>query len=49
MMHAGPAIETQGLRKSYGSHEALRGIDLRIERGTVFGLIGPNGSGRARR
>lgn len=47
MMHAGPAIETQGLRKSYGSHEALRGIDLRIERGTVFGLIGPNGSGKS--
>lgn len=47
MLHAGPAIETHGLSKSYGSHEALRSIDLRVERGTVFGLIGPNGSGKS--
>ncbi|MGK0714970.1 ABC transporter ATP-binding protein [Leucobacter sp. W1153] len=47
MSHVEPVIETHELRKSYGSHEALRGIDLRVERGTVFGLIGPNGSGKS--
>jgi ABC-2 type transport system ATP-binding protein len=40
------AIETQGLRKSYGDIRALGGVDLRIEAGTVFGLLGPNGAGK---
>jgi ABC-2 type transport system ATP-binding protein len=42
----GPAIEAQGLRKSYKDVEALRGIDLRVEPGTVLGLLGPNGAGK---
>lgn len=37
------AIETRALRKRYGSRTALHGLDLRVEPGTVFGLIGPNG------
>jgi ABC-2 type transport system ATP-binding protein len=41
-----PAVETTGLHKSYGDVEALRGIDLRVERGSVFGLLGPNGAGK---
>jgi len=41
-----PAIELRGLRKSYGSIEAVRGIDLRVERGEVFALLGPNGAGK---
>jgi ABC-2 type transport system ATP-binding protein len=40
------AVETEGLRKSYGEVNALRGIDLRVEAGTVFGLLGPNGAGK---
>jgi ABC-2 type transport system ATP-binding protein len=41
-----PAIEAHGLRKSYGSVEALRGVDLRVQPGTVLGLLGPNGAGK---
>jgi ABC-2 type transport system ATP-binding protein len=42
----GPAIEVRELRKSYGDFEALRGIDIAVERGEVFGLLGPNGAGK---
>jgi ABC-2 type transport system ATP-binding protein len=40
------AVQVRGLRKSYGDHEALRGIDFAIEPGEVFGLLGPNGAGK---
>lgn len=40
------AIETRGLSKSFGSHNAVDGIDLRVPRGSVFGFLGPNGSGK---
>jgi ABC-2 type transport system ATP-binding protein len=39
-------IELKGLRKSYGDVEAVRGIDLHVERGEVFALLGPNGAGK---
>ena len=39
-------VEAQGVRKSFGSTEILKGIDLRIERGSVTCLIGPSGSGK---
>jgi ABC-2 type transport system ATP-binding protein len=40
------AVESRELRKSYGSVEALRGVDLRVQAGSVFGLLGPNGAGK---
>jgi ABC-2 type transport system ATP-binding protein len=40
------AVSVSGLRKSYGDHEALCGIDFHIESGEVFGLLGPNGAGK---
>jgi len=43
---AQPAVETTRLHKSYGSVEALRGVDLRVATGSVFGLLGPNGAGK---
>jgi ABC-2 type transport system ATP-binding protein len=46
MRNGGAAIRVSGLRKSYGSHEAVRGIDFEIGAGEVFGLLGPNGAGK---
>jgi ABC-2 type transport system ATP-binding protein len=36
----------RGLHKRYGDHEAVRGIDIAVRRGEVFGLLGPNGAGK---
>jgi ABC-2 type transport system ATP-binding protein len=40
------AIVVRDLHKSYGSTEAVRGVDFTIEPGEVFGLLGPNGAGK---
>jgi ABC-2 type transport system ATP-binding protein len=40
------AIKATGLRRSYGDHEVLKGVDLFVERGTVFSLLGANGAGK---
>ncbi len=48
-----PAIEIKGLKKTYKktrkapAKEALKGVDLTIERGSIFGLLGPNGAGKS--
>ncbi|NOT59111.1 MAG: ABC transporter ATP-binding protein, partial [Acidobacteria bacterium] len=44
--NADSAIQIRGLRKNYGTLEAVRGIDLEIRRGEIFGLIGPDGAGK---
>jgi ABC-2 type transport system ATP-binding protein len=39
-------IDVRGLHKSYGDVDAVRGIDLHVDRGEVFALLGPNGAGK---
>lgn len=41
------AIEVTGLRKAYGSVEAVAGLDLVVETGEVVALLGPNGAGKS--
>ncbi|MFE4461935.1 ABC transporter ATP-binding protein, partial [Nocardia tengchongensis] len=41
-----PAIEVDGLVKSFGDQPVLRGIDVTVPTGTVFSLLGPNGAGK---
>ncbi|MGW6423440.1 ATP-binding cassette domain-containing protein [Nocardia sp. NPDC055053] len=40
------AITARGLRKAYGDHTVLDGIDLTVAEGTIFSLLGPNGAGK---
>ena len=42
-----PAIEFCAVHKQFGTLEALRGVDLRVEPGEFFGLLGPNGAGKS--
>jgi ABC-2 type transport system ATP-binding protein len=39
-------ICVRGLRKRYGDHEAVAGIDLQVRRGEIFAFLGPNGAGK---
>ena len=41
-----PAIRIESLVKDYGAVHAVRGIDLEVRRGEVFGFLGPNGAGK---
>lgn len=41
-----PILECNGLVKKYGDKEALKGINLTLEKGKIIGLLGPNGSGK---
>src|SRR5438132_9642933 len=43
----GPVLVCEGLFRSFGGVQALRGVDLRLDAGRLHGLIGPNGSGKS--
>jgi ABC-2 type transport system ATP-binding protein len=44
--HEPTAVEVIDLKKVYGKVKALKGVDLRVQKGTIFGLVGPNGAGK---
>src|SRR5260370_36920654 len=46
-MTAIPAIELQGIQKSFGNVHAVRGVSLRIEKGAITGIVGENGAGKS--
>src|SRR4051794_14537598 len=45
-MQSEPAVIVRDLRKSYGSLEAVKGVEFEVNIGEVFGLLGPNGAGK---
>src|SRR5579864_2302818 len=45
-MSSDAVIVVQGLRRSYGQLEAVKGIDFQVQSGEVFGILGPNGAGK---
>ena len=40
-------IKVEGLKKTYGKMEALKGVSFEIEQGSIFGFVGPNGAGKS--
>ena len=40
------AIQIRGLRKSYGNHPVLKGLDFQVRQGEIFALLGVNGAGK---
>ncbi len=46
MSSSGPLIEIVDLKKSFGKTEALKGIDISVYPGEIFGFLGPNGAGK---
>ena len=45
-MSTAPAIEAEGLAKSFGDTRAVDGVDLSVAQGAVYGVLGPNGAGK---
>ncbi len=46
-MDNAPVIEATGLRRSFGDVEAVRGVDLAVQAGEIYGFLGPNGAGKS--
>ena len=44
---AAPVIHAAGLTKRFGELEAVKGIDLDVQPGEIFGFLGPNGAGKS--
>ena len=44
---ADPLIQIQGITKTFGSRTVLRGVNLEVPRGCLYGLIGPGASGKS--
>src|SRR6476660_6023388 len=40
-------VQVRGLRKSYGGHPVLKGINFEVQRGQIFVIMGPSGSGKS--
>ena len=40
-------LQIENLHKSYDKFEAIKGIDLNIKKGDIYGLLGPNGAGKS--
>lgn len=41
------AVQIEGIKRNYGHIQALKGVDMEVEKGTIFGLLGSNGAGKS--
>ena len=41
-----PAVSVENIKRSYGKVEALKGLSFEVDKGEIFGIIGPDGAGK---